>query len=73
MRKSLLCVICLMLMCMIGVASAAPTLPDTGVDVGSYVTVLVTSLGAIIATVIGATFAIFVIRRAISWVKGYVR
>jgi uncharacterized membrane protein YhaH (DUF805 family) len=53
--------------------AATPTLPDTGVDVASYVNVLVTALGAIIGVVIGATFSIFVIRRGISWVKGGVR
>lgn len=72
MRKCLLLTMCLV---MLGMSSAyaTVTLPETGVDVSMYVSTLVSSLGAVIATVVGATFAFFVIRRAISWVKGYVR
>lgn len=46
------------------------TLPDTGVDVAQYATTAVSSLGSVIAVVIGAMFAFMVIRWGVRWARG---
>lgn len=54
-------------------AQAQVTLPSTGIVLGDYVTELVTGIGAIAGVAIGASFAFFILRRGVSWVKGFVR
>lgn len=49
---------------------AAVTLPDTGVDVAGYATAAITSLGAIVAVVIGGTVAFILIRAGVRWIRG---
>lgn len=46
------------------------TLPSTGVDVGSYATAAITSLGAVVAVCIGGTVAFLLIRKGLRWVRG---
>lgn len=48
---------------------AQVVLPDTGVDVDGHVTALVTALGAIVATCVGAWFAFTAIKKGLSWVR----
>ena len=49
---------------------ASVTLPDTGVDVAGYATTAITSLGAIVAVVVGGTIAFILIRAGIRWIRG---
>lgn len=57
-----------------GQASAVDaTLPATGVDVGSYSNALVTNLGTVIGTAIGAGFAIFALWMGFKYVKTAIR
>lgn len=49
------------------------TLPSTGVDVGGYTNALVTNLGGVIGTAIGAGFAIFAIWMGFKYVKRAIR
>ncbi len=51
-----------------GVAAAAVTIPDTGVDMDEWVTAAITGLGAIVAVVIGGYFAFKLIKIALRWV-----
>lgn len=48
----------------------AVTLPDTGVDVAGYATAAITSLGAVVAVVVGGTVAFILIRAGIRWIRG---
>lgn len=48
-------------------ASAQVTLPDTGVDVGAFVTATITALGAVVLVVVGGYFAFLLVRKAIQW------
>ena len=49
---------------------AAVTLPDTGVDVAGYASAAITSLGSIVAVVIGGTVAFILIRAGVRWIRG---
>jgi hypothetical protein len=74
MRKFLSLALVAVLSILTGVASATEvTLPSTGVDVGSYVTALVTSLGTVAGVAIGAGFAIFAIWMGFKYVKKAIR
>jgi hypothetical protein len=58
----------------IGGASAADvTLPSTGVDVGGYVSALVTNLGGVLGIAIGAGFALFAIWMGVRYVKAAIK
>jgi|GEM_PF-6113182 len=54
-------------------AQAVVTLPTTGIVISEYVTELVTGLGTVAGVAIGASFAFFILRRGVAWVKGFVR
>ena len=49
---------------------AAVTIPDTGVDVEGYASAAITSLGGIVAVVVGGTIAFILIRSGIRWIRG---
>ena len=64
----------LAIMAMGSVASAVEgDLPTTGVNVGAYVTSLLTNLGTVIGLAIGAGFAIFALMLGVRFVKKLVR
>lgn len=46
------------------------TLPSTGVDVGSYASAAITSLGAVVAVCVGGVVAFMLVRAGIRWVRG---
>lgn len=46
------------------------TLPTTGVDVGSYATAGITTLGGVVAICVGGMIAFMLIRWGIKWVRG---
>lgn len=48
-------------------AQAQVTLPDTGVDVGGYITALITGLGAVVAIAVGGFAAFMLIRAGLRW------
>lgn len=50
------------------VRADAPTLPSTGVEVGTLVGLTIVALGAIVATIVGGHFAFKLIRFALRWV-----
>ena len=50
-------------------AQDAITIPDTGVDVKSYASAAITSLGAVVAVVVGGTIAFLLIRAGIRWIR----
>ncbi len=43
------------------------TIPDTGIDVGAYITAGITTLGAVAAVAVGGYFAFLVVKRALKW------
>lgn len=47
--------------------STPVTLPDTGINMSSYVTAGITAIGAVIAVVIGGYFAFLLIRKGMKW------
>lgn len=51
-------------------AQDAVTIPDTGVDVEGYASAAITSLGGIVAVVVGGTIAFILIRSGIRWIRG---
>ena len=46
------------------------TLPETGVDIGSYGTAGITYLGGFIAACVGGTLALIGIKAGVGWVRG---
>lgn len=69
MKKFHVLLTCLMVMLLAGLATAAPTLPDTGIDVAAYVPVVVTTLGTVLAAVIGGIFAFWIVKKAINMIR----
>ena len=53
--------------------AADVTLPSTGVDVGGYVSALVTQLGGVLGVAIGAGFALFAIWMGVRYVKAAIK
>lgn len=51
-------------------AQDAVTIPETGVDIASYASAAITSLGAVVAVVVGGTIAFILIRSGIRWIRG---
>ncbi len=49
------------------VFASGVTIPDTGIDVGGYITAGITALGAVAAVAVGGYFAFLVVRRALRW------
>lgn len=47
-----------------------PLLPDTGVDVGPMITEVITTLGGIVAIIVGGYFAFLLIRKALRAARG---
>jgi len=45
------------------------TLPDTGIDIGAYITAAITALAAPVGVAIGGWFAWLLIRKAIKWAR----
>lgn len=50
--------------------SSAVTLPETGCDIGSYVTAAITKLGAVVGIVIAGVFAFMIVKWGIKWARG---
>jgi hypothetical protein len=48
-------------------AAAAVTIPDTGIDMGGYITAAILAIGGVIAVVVGGHFAFLLIRKAMAW------
>lgn len=46
------------------------SLPNTGVDVASYATAAITSLGGVVAVCVGGVVAFMLVRAGIRWVRG---
>jgi len=45
------------------------TLPDTGIDLSEYVTLLVTGIGGVAALAIGGYFAFRIVRIGLRWLR----
>lgn len=54
-------------------ASAAPTLPDVGVDVAEYIEVLATTLGAVVGTALAAAISFWIVRQSWGAVRKMIR
>ena len=50
-------------------AEDSVTLPETGINLAGYATAAITSLGAIVAVVIGGTIAFILIRAGVRWIR----
>lgn len=48
-------------------AQEAVTLPNTGLDIGAYVTAGITALAGVLAVVVGGYFAFLLIKKAMRW------
>jgi len=46
----------------------AVTLPDTGVDVGAYITLAIAALGGVVAVAIGGYAAFLLVKKAMKWI-----
>jgi len=44
------------------------TLPDTGVDVGAYITVAIAALGGVVAVALGGYAAFLLVKKAMKWI-----
>jgi hypothetical protein len=49
---------------------AAVSLPNTGVDVASYATAAITTLGGVVAVCVGGVVAFMLVRAGIRWIRG---
>ncbi len=49
------------------VFASGATIPDTGIDIGAYITAGITALGAVAAVAVGGYFAFLVVKRAMKW------
>ncbi len=47
--------------------ASGASIPDTGIDVGAYITAGITSLGSVAAVAVGGYFAFLVVKRALKW------
>ncbi len=45
------------------------TIPETGCDVGAFITEAITKLGAVVAIAVGGMIAYFVIKKGIAWFR----
>lgn len=73
MTKRALAVLAALFVTVASVSAADVTLPSTGVDVGGYVSALVTNLGGVLGIAIGAGFALFAIWMGVRYVKAAIK
>ncbi|QDU58328.1 hypothetical protein [Aeoliella mucimassa] len=51
-----------------GVASASdPLIPDSGVDIGAFISEGITKMGSVVAVAVGGMFAFLIVRYAMKW------
>lgn len=48
---------------------ATVTLPETGIDIPGWITVIIAALGAIVAVSMGGYCAFLLVRKAMGWVR----
>lgn len=53
-----------------GALAEPPLIPDTGVDVGDYVTAGITAMAAVVAICVGGFFAFLIVKVALRWARG---
>lgn len=51
----------------VSAASAAETIPDTGLDIGGYISAGITAMAAVAAVAVGGYFAFLIIKKALRW------
>ena len=49
---------------------ASVTLPDIGVDVSSYASSAITTLGGVVGVCVAGTIAFYLVRAGLRWVRG---
>jgi uncharacterized membrane protein len=48
-------------------AAESVTIPDTGLDIGEYITAAITTVAGVFAVVVGGYFAFLIVKKAMRW------